>query len=144
MGNSCGDLAQYWELIYNHPQMMGAFVWEWADHAVKTKKGWCYGGDFGEDIHDGNFCCDGLLTPDRKLKSSALEMKAVYGGKLKSEKKTLKIPVEASTKKEVKISFNTDTGGVNSIKVGGYSSCGMGGLWVDPDKYGIDVEKSKK
>lgn len=119
MGNSCGDLAQYWELIYNHPQMMGAFVWEWADHAIKTKKGWCYGGDFGEDVHDGNFCCDGLLTPDRKLKSSALEMKAVYGGKLKSEIKSIAIPVDTPTKKEVKIVFNADTGGVNSIEVAG-------------------------
>jgi len=118
MGNSCGDLAQYWELIYNHPQMMGAFVWEWADHAIKTKKGWLYGGDFGEDVHDGNFCADGLLTPDRKLKSAALEMKAVYGGKLKSEKTAVKIPEIQPTKKEVKIAFNADTGGVNSIIVG--------------------------
>lgn len=118
MGNSCGDLAQYWQLIYNNPQMMGAFVWEWADHAIKGKKGWLYGGDFGEDVHDGNFCCDGLLTPDRKLKSSALEMKAVYGGRLKSEKKEIKIPAEKPTKKEVKITFNADTGALNLIQVG--------------------------
>ena len=119
MGNSCGDLAQYWELIYNNPQMMGAFVWEWADHAIKGKKGWLYGGDFGEDVHDGNFCCDGLLTPDRKFKSSALEMKAVYGGKLKSEVKSVEIPTDKATEKEVKIDFNAYTGGLNSVQVGG-------------------------
>ena len=119
MGNSCGDLAQYWELIYNNPQMMGAFVWEWADHAIKTKKGWCYGGDFGEDVHDGNFCADGLLTTDRKLKSAALEMKAVYGGKLKSEKKEIAIPESKPTEKEVETAFNADTGALNSLKVGG-------------------------
>ena len=68
MGNSCGDISKYWEIIYNNAQCMGAFVWEWADHAVKTKKGYLYGGDFGEQEHDGNFCVDGLLTPDRKLK----------------------------------------------------------------------------
>lgn len=118
MGNSCGDLAQYWELIYNNPQMMGAFVWEWADHSIKTKKGWCYGGDFGEDVHDGNFCADGLLTTDRKVKSAALEMKAVYGGKLKSEKKEVTIPASKPTEKELKTSFNADTGALNSIQVG--------------------------
>ena len=51
-----------------------------------------YGGDFGEKEHDGNFCCDGLLTPDRKIKSNALEMKAVYGGKIKSEITDVAIP----------------------------------------------------
>jgi beta-galactosidase len=85
MGNSCGDIADYWKLIYDNEQCMGAFVWEWADHGIKTKKGFLYGGDFGEREHDNNFCCDGLLTPDRKLKSAALEMKAVYGGKLQSK-----------------------------------------------------------
>ena len=63
---------------------MGAFVWEWADHAILTEKGLRYGGDFGEPEHAGHFCVDGLLTTDRKLKSGALEMKAVYGGKLSS------------------------------------------------------------
>ena len=68
MGNSCGDIAEYWDMIYNNEQMMGAFVWEWADHGIKTDKGFLYGGDFKEPEHDGNFCADGLLTPDRKLK----------------------------------------------------------------------------
>ena len=131
MGNSCGDLAQYWELIYNEPQMMGAFVWEWADHGIKTKKGWCYGGDFGEDIHDGNFCADGLLTTDRKLKSAALEMKAVYGGKIKSEKKEVKLPAITPTEKEVKMSFNADTGALNSLKIDGKE------LLVSPMKLNI-------
>ena len=47
MGNSCGDIAAYWRLIYDDEQCMGGFVWEWADHAIKTKKGFLYGGDFG-------------------------------------------------------------------------------------------------
>lgn len=93
MGNSCGDIAEYWDMIYNNEQMMGAFVWEWADHGIKTEKGFLYGGDFGEPEHDGNFCADGLLTPDRKLKSNALEMKAVYAGKTKSAMKDVTIPV---------------------------------------------------
>ncbi|MBR6808036.1 MAG: hypothetical protein IKM46_06630 [Clostridia bacterium] len=120
MGNSCGDLAQYWDLIYNNDQMMGAFVWEWADHGIKTDKGFLYGGDFGETEHDGNFCIDGLLTPDRKLKSSALEMMAVYGGKLKSEVHPVEIPqntIDHSSAIDIKV--NEHTGEIISIKADG-------------------------
>ena len=99
MGNSCGDMAEYWELIYSNEQMMGAFVWEWADHGILTDRGFLYGGDFGEDIHDGNFCIDGLVTPDRRLKSGALEMKAVYGGRISSEKKNVEMPKRAAAAK---------------------------------------------
>lgn len=94
MGNSCGDLKSYWELIYNNHQMMGGFIWEWADHAIKTKNRYLYGGDFNEEIHDGNFCVDGLVTPDRKVKSAALEMQAIYGGKLESIINDVTIPKE--------------------------------------------------
>jgi len=85
---------------------MDAFVWEWADHGIKTKKGFLYGGDFGEREHDGNFCCDGLLTPDRKLKTAVLEMKAVYGGKTKSEIKDVEIPAQKGRAKTLEISSN--------------------------------------
>lgn len=119
MGNSCGDIAAYWDLIYKNEQCMGAFVWEWADHGIKTKKGFLYGGDFGEKEHDGNFCCDGLLTPDRKLKSAALEMKAVYGGKLKSEITEVEIPKIESKAKQLEIAVDPYTGCLNSIKADG-------------------------
>lgn len=81
MGNSNGDLNDYWNKIDSNDRFMGAFVWEWGDHAVKGEKGFLYGGDFGETEHDGNFCVDGLVAPDRKVKSNLLELKAVYGGK---------------------------------------------------------------
>jgi hypothetical protein len=119
MGNSCGDISDYWDLIYNNEQCMGAFVWEWADHAIKTRKGFLYGGDFGEKEHDNNFCCDGILTTDRKLKSSALEMKAVYGGKLKSETKDVAIPEINSKTKSIEINVDPYTGCLNSILVDG-------------------------
>ncbi len=119
MGNSCGDIAKYWDIIYNNEQCMGAFVWEWADHGIKTKKGFLYGGDFGESEHDGNFCCDGLLTPDRKLKSNALEMKAVYAGKTKSEIKDIDISTYASKAKKIEIEANEHTGELTAIKVDG-------------------------
>ena len=120
MGNSCGDIAEYWDMIYNNEQMMGGFVWEWADHGIKTDKGFLYGGDFKEPEHDGNFCADGLLTPDRKLKSNALEMKAVYGGKIKSEVNIAEIP--ASTYKfssAIDIEVNEHTSEITSIKADG-------------------------
>ena len=120
MGNSCGDIAEYWDMIYNNEQMMGAFVWEWADHGIKTDMGFLYGGDFKEPEHDGNFCADGLLTPDRKIKSNALEMKAVYSGKTKSEVCNVEIP--ASTYKfssAIAIEVNEHTGEITSIKADG-------------------------
>ena len=120
MGNSCGDIAQYWDMIYNNEQMMGGFVWEWADHGIKTDEGFLYGGDFKEPEHDGNFCADGLLTPDRKIKSNALEMKAVYGGKIQSEVCPVDIP--PSTYKfssGIAIEVNEHTGEITSIKADG-------------------------
>lgn len=79
MGNSPGDLKQYWDVINSNDRYMGAFVWEWADHGViYGEGGYKYGGDFGEKIHDGNFCIDGLLGPGREIKPAALEMKAIY------------------------------------------------------------------
>jgi hypothetical protein len=119
MGNSCGDIADYWKLIYNNEQCMGAFVWEWADHGIKTKKGFLYGGDFGEKEHDNNFCCDGLLTPDRKLKTAALEMKAVYGGKLESKITEIEIPKTQAKARSVEIAVDEFTGCLNSIIVDG-------------------------
>ncbi len=81
MGNSCGDVHDYWQQIDKSDRFCGGFVWEWCDHAVKVGKKLLYGGDFGEKMHDGNFCVDGLVTADRKIKSSLLEIRAIYGGK---------------------------------------------------------------
>jgi hypothetical protein len=119
MGNSSGDIAAYWEKIYTEEQLMGAFVWEWADHGVYTKKGFLYGGDFKEKYHDGNFCCDGLLSPDRKIKSAAYEMQAVYGGKTRSEVKKVVIPKVEQSGKNVQIQADENTGELLSIKVEG-------------------------
>ena len=119
MGNSCGDIAEYWDLIYSNDQLMGAFVWEWADHGIKTEKGFLYGGDHGEFEHDGNFCCDGLLTPDRKIKSAALEMRAVYGGKTKSEITDVAIPAVKKSGKKIEIKVDEHTGLLTSLTADG-------------------------
>ena len=84
MGNGPGDLEDYFQIIQKDARMCGGFVWEWCDHAVahglaengKTK--YYYGGDHGETIHDGNFCMDGLVYPDRTPHTGLLEYKNVY------------------------------------------------------------------
>ena len=79
MGNSPGDVWQYWDLIYSRPDMIGGCVWEWCDHAVYQDSVLRYGGDFpGELTHDGNFCCDGMVSAERVLKSGSLEIAAAY------------------------------------------------------------------
>ncbi len=120
MGNSCGDIADYWDIINSSDQFAGAFVWEWADHGIRTEKGFLYGGDFGEKLHDTNFCIDGLVTPDRKVKSGALEMQAVYADKERPEIKDVEIPKPVSKNaKEIKIEINERTGELVSILADG-------------------------
>jgi beta-galactosidase/evolved beta-galactosidase subunit alpha len=70
MGNGPGGLKEYWDAFYAHDRVHGGFVWEWCDHGIARKlpdgRTWyAYGGDFGEQPHDGNFVCDGLVFPDR-------------------------------------------------------------------------------
>ncbi len=78
MGNSPGDICDYWEVLYKYPCLIGGCVWEWADHAVEVDGVYKYGGDFGEKIHDGNFCSDGIVFADRSFKAGSLEMKKAY------------------------------------------------------------------
>lgn len=84
MGNGPGDLEDYFQMIDQNRLMCGGFVWEWCDHAIayrETQEGktvYYYGGDHGETIHDGNFCVDGLVYPDRTPHTGLLEYKNVY------------------------------------------------------------------
>ncbi len=78
MGIGPGDICDYWEVFYKYPCLIGGCVWEWADHAVEVDGVYKYGGDFGEKVHDGNFCSDGVVFPDRSLKSGSYEMKKAY------------------------------------------------------------------
>ena len=83
MGNGPGDIEDYYQQIMKYDGFCGGFVWEWCDHAVnqgvaengKTMYG--YGGDFGEYPHDGNFCMDGLVYPDRTPHTGVYEWKNV-------------------------------------------------------------------
>ena len=84
MGNGPGDFEDYFQMIHKDDRMCGGFVWEWCDHAIahgtaeNGKTRYYYGGDHGEAIHDGNFCMDGLVYPDRTPHTGLLEYKNVY------------------------------------------------------------------
>lgn len=83
MGNGPGDLEDYFQFFDSHETTCGGFVWEWCDHAIYRGKAangkdiYAYGGDSGETIHDGNFCMDGLVYPDRRPHTGLLEFKNI-------------------------------------------------------------------
>ena len=85
MGNSTGNLQDYWDVIEKYPKLQGGFIWDWVDQGfLKTnengEKYWTYGGDYGDEgiPSDGNFCLNGLVWPDRKGHPGLNEVKKVY------------------------------------------------------------------
>ena len=84
MGNSTGGLWDQWRAIYKYPHLQGGYIWEWVDHGLDKydENGnhfYAYGGDYGEDEpSDGNFVCDGLVSPDRKPHPAMAEVKYAY------------------------------------------------------------------
>jgi beta-galactosidase len=80
MGNSNGSLADYWVVFENYAGIQGGFLWEWIDHGIlKTSSNnisyWAYGGDFGDEPNDANFCIDGIVWPDRNPHPALNEFK---------------------------------------------------------------------
>ncbi|HKG13760.1 MAG TPA: glycoside hydrolase family 2 TIM barrel-domain containing protein, partial [Pyrinomonadaceae bacterium] len=83
MGNSDGNLPEYWAEIESHRQLHGGFIWDWVDQGIRRKDAdgrefWAYGGDFGDVPNDDNFCTNGLVLPDRTPHPTILEVKKVY------------------------------------------------------------------
>ena len=85
MGNSTGNLVDYWDAIDNNEQLQGGFIWDWVDQGLQKfdstgRKFWAFGGDFGpKDVpSDGNFCANGLVFPDRLPHPGLSEVKKVY------------------------------------------------------------------
>ena len=85
MGNSNGNLQDYWDAIESYKSLQGGCIWDWVDQGFlkKNDKGeefWAYGGDYGPANvpSDGNFCCNGIVQPDRMLKPAIWEVKKVY------------------------------------------------------------------
>lgn len=83
MGNAPGNLFEYWDYIENQSnRMIGACIWDWADQGLnkygEPRNRYYYGGDFGDTPNDGDFACNGLTTPDRRVTAKLLEVKKVY------------------------------------------------------------------
>jgi len=84
MGNSIGNIKDYWEIIEKYPNLQGGFIWDWVDQGLagKNEKGefWAFGGDYGPEgtPSDGNFLINGVVYPDRSIKPHSLEVKHVY------------------------------------------------------------------
>ncbi len=83
MGNSVGDFKGYWEVMESHRFLQGGFIWDWVDQGFRkrTEDGeefWAYGGDYGDEPNDGNFCLNGLVMPDRKPHPGLKEVKKIY------------------------------------------------------------------
>ncbi len=80
MGNSSGSLCDYWDLFWNEPGIQGGFIWDWVDQGLWTKdengvEYLGYGGDFGETSHDFDFCCNGMISPDREVHPAMYEFR---------------------------------------------------------------------
>ncbi len=83
MGNSPGNMKEYWEIIEAYPRLRGGFIWDWVDQGLgrKTEDGrtwFAYGGDYGDTPSDFSFCCNGVIFPDREIHPAMWEMKKVY------------------------------------------------------------------
>ncbi len=83
MGNGPGGLLEYQRLFESSPRCIGGFIWEWIDQAIRVRlpdgrERFCYGGDFGEELHDGNFVADGIVFPDRSPSPALLDLAVVF------------------------------------------------------------------
>lgn len=78
MGNSMGNFQEYWDVIYADSSICGAAIWDWVDQGLLKDGYYAYGGDFGDQPNDGNFCINGLVAPDRTLHPHYYEVQHVY------------------------------------------------------------------
>lgn len=83
MGNSLGNLKEYWDIIRKYPNLIGAYIWDWTDQGLlqtgeNGRKFWAYGGDFGDTPNDGNFCINGIVSPDQTPQPSMWEVKKIF------------------------------------------------------------------
>ena len=89
MGNAIGNLQEYWDAIETYPRLIGGCIWDWFDQGLRKYTGaknsdgtaewfYTYGGDYGDQPNSGNFCCNGVIGPDRKETAKLHEVKMVY------------------------------------------------------------------
>ena len=139
MGNSVGNLVDYWNTNYQHEPLQGGFIWDWADQVIlKTddssgKEFWAYGGDFGDEfsVNDSNFCSNGLVAADRTPNPHFFEVKKVY--------QPIKFIAEDITRGQVRISNKYDFINLDHIDFSWFIS--EDGKTVESGKLGvIDLE----
>ncbi len=132
MGNSVGNLQEYWDVIEKYKYLQGGFIWDWVDQGLALNsspgnKKWAYGGDFGRDMpSDGNFCINGLVFPDRTPHPALFEVKKVYQYiKIKADDQVGVIEVENNydfiSTKGLEIEWNVQSDGV-IIRNGSYNN----------------------
>ncbi|MBN1894922.1 DUF4981 domain-containing protein, partial [bacterium] len=78
MGNSTGNLFKYWDVFEAYPNLQGGFIWDFVDQALRGGSGFLYGGDWGDNPNDGNFCANGIISIDRTLQPEIVEVKRQY------------------------------------------------------------------
>jgi len=83
MGNAVGNLKEYWKAFEKYDNTQGGFIWDWVDQGLRKKDSsgnmfWAYGGDFGDVPNDGDFCCNGLVLPDRTVPPKLIQVKKIY------------------------------------------------------------------
>lgn len=131
MGVGPGGLEEYWDIFYKYDNLMGGCIWEWADHAVYHPNGglkFTYGGDHGEKKHDGCFCVDGLVYPDRRLHTGAKEMKNVYR------------PVRARLEKDGLVFLNTNRFRNASYLTAAWELVKNGDIRLSSGEFVLDIE----
>ena len=131
MGEGPGGLEEYWNIFYKYQNLMGGCIWEWADHSYynpRAKYKYTYGGDHGEWRHDGCFCVDGLMYPDRRLHTGAKEMKNVYR------------PVRASYSNNEITFFNTNRFRNTSYITAVFEVVKNGNILLSAEEAVLDIE----
>lgn len=83
MGNSVGNLKEYWDIIYAHDNLIGAYIWDWTDQGIlqtddKGRQFWAYGGDFGDTPNDKNFCINGIVSANQTPQPELYEVKKLF------------------------------------------------------------------
>ncbi|MEG0285268.1 MAG: glycoside hydrolase family 2 TIM barrel-domain containing protein [Vagococcus sp.] len=117
MGNGPGGFKEYFDLIQQYDSFLGGCVWEWADHVIDVDGHYLYGGDFGEVCHDGNFCVDGLTTPDRQITSKLIDYRNVHSPiqlvsySMENEEVTLENIQRFSTSEKLKVILSWEING---------------------------------
>ena len=138
MGNSIGNLQDYWDIFEKYDELQGGFIWDWADQVIlksdtSGQEFWAYGGDFGDEftINDSNFCSNGLVAADRTPNPHFFEVKKVY--------QPIKFVAEDITRGQVRISNRYDFINLNHINFSWFIA--EDGKTVESGKLGvIDLE----